>query len=196
MLRITGGTWKGRALRSPSSQKTRPSHARLRQALFNSIQFEIEGKHVLDLFAGSGALGFEALSRGAMSVTFVESGRPALDCIRKNIQELQCADRVKVKETDVDLALRHWTESVTPPFHLIFSDPPYDLNWEQETFPCFSWDKLLTPHGKLILEWGGRSGILPDRLGTLVKVREKTYGDSVLTTFICQQDPINESAKS
>src|SRR5262245_32005744 len=99
MIRITGGELRGRSLRTPkhserSPDRTRPTQAKLRQALFNSLQMHIPEARVLDLFAGSGTLGFEALSRGAESVVFVESSREVCRLIQQNAQELGVEDRV------------------------------------------------------------------------------------------------------
>lgn len=200
MLRITGGRWNGRILKAPHAGKgegTRPTQARLRQALFNSIQFRIDGARVLDLFAGSGALGFEALSRGAAHVTFVEGAQSAIKCIEANRAGLA---------NELEPGAAHVAPmSLSPPlpsarglagqlerlaesgaFDLILIDPPYADGWELPLLEYAPWEKLLTPGGLICFEWGAKKSKareLPDKVGVLVKVREKIYGDSVLTTF-------------
>lgn len=185
MLRLTGGEFKGRSIQAPAHQNTRPTQARLRQALFNSLQMIIGDAQVLDLFAGSGALGFEALSRGAAQVTFVELNVSTAKIIEKNAHELKVKDRCKIIIESVE---KVWpTLEKQGPFDIILVDPPYSEGWEEKLLKGASWKALLATDGRLCLEWGRlKSKIkdgLPEQIGDLVKVREKIYGDSVLTTF-------------
>ncbi len=190
MIRITGGELRGRALHTPANERTRPTQAKLRQALFNSLQLHISGARVLDLFAGSGALGFEALSRGAAWVTFVESAKPVVKLLQRNASDLGLQDRTRIVGASVGEC---WSR-VTPdgPFDLVLADPPYAAGWELRLLYEAPWEELLPPGGRLCLEWGlQKSEIkdLPERAGFLVKVREKTYGDSVLTTYQREEAP-------
>src|SRR6185295_14611285 len=106
-MRIVGGSLGGRVLRAPAGRATRPTSEKVREAVFN-ILGDVEGASVLDLFAGSGALGIEALSRGAAHATFVDAGRPALATIRANLDELGLAPRATVLAGDAAaLAARH-----------------------------------------------------------------------------------------
>jgi 16S rRNA (guanine966-N2)-methyltransferase len=121
-LRIIGGQWRGRRLSFPALPGLRPSPNRVRETLFNWLQPELAGAHCLDLFAGSGALGFEALSRGAGSCWFVELARSAGQQIRQHLATLQCeTGRV------IDADALGWleTKAATPRFHLVFIDPPF-----------------------------------------------------------------------
>jgi 16S rRNA (guanine966-N2)-methyltransferase len=189
MLRITGGEFRGRVIHTLEGDKTRPTQARLRQAIFNSIQSHISEARVLDLFAGSGALGFEALSRGASHVVFVESARSSLKLVVKNIAELGVDKRTSVIGEPIDRAqprIKHFA-----PFDLILADPPYAEGWEERLLREFQWDLLLKPGGYFCLEWGrlkSRVGELPDSFPFLVKIREKTYGDTVLTTYVRSEE--------
>jgi 16S rRNA (guanine(966)-N(2))-methyltransferase RsmD len=138
----------------------------------------------LDLFAGSGALGFEALSRGAESVVFVEDSRQVLKLLERNAEELGVADRVQVIGDTVARAGKRL--SGEPPFDLVLADPPYAEGWELKLLADLPWQDLLTPGGTFCLEWGALKSkfeALPEKVGLLVKVREKNYGDSVLTTY-------------
>jgi 16S rRNA (guanine966-N2)-methyltransferase len=187
MLRLTGGEFRGRSIRTPrESERTRPSQAKLRQALFNSLQAYIPGARVLDLFAGPGTLGFEALSRGAEKVVFVESARSVSKLISDNARELGVLDRVVVHGEEVE---RIWSRlGEEGPFDLVLADPPYAGGFEDLLLQKAPWERLLAPDGHFCLEWGTvKSQVteLPDTAagGILVKVREKNYGDSVLTTF-------------
>lgn len=171
-------------IHTPAGLKTRPTQARLRQALFNSIQFEIPEARVLDLFAGSGSLGFEALSRGAASVVFVESARPVCKLIEKNAAELKVSDRIELVEGAVLERVERMLQR--GPFGIVLADPPYAEGWELKLLRELPWDRLLTPGGHFCLEWGTQKSVvaeLPDSIGLLVKVREKNYGDSVLSTY-------------
>ncbi len=121
-LRIIAGKFKGRQLKIPKTNTTRPTSSILREALFNICQFEIANAKVLDLYAGSGAIGFEALSRGAAHVTFVEKNKQASECIRENIALLQVASQITLLPLDAISSLKKMKQ----PFDLIYIDPPYD----------------------------------------------------------------------
>jgi len=125
MLRILGGRWKGRRLHSPEGLTTRPTLGRARQALFDRLGQRCDGWRVADLFAGTGALGLEALSRGAVHAVFVESNERALSCLRKNIDvcghEAATSSTVLSGNVFTMLALLR----SEPPFDLILIDPPY-----------------------------------------------------------------------
>ena len=130
-MRIIAGAWRGRALQAPPGDTTRPTADRVRQALFDMLlhapwggRAAIEGAHVLDVFAGTGALGLEALSRGAAFATFIEQDRAALTALRTNIATLRAADRCAVLAADA-LATPAPATSSTTPCALIFLDPPY-----------------------------------------------------------------------
>lgn len=184
MLRITGGEFRGRVIQGPPGEGTRPTQVRIRQALFNSMQAQVVDAKVVDLFAGSGALGFEALSRGAVHAVFVERARPLIQVIRKNAQALGVMDRVTILEDSV----AHVTAKLESlgPFQLVLADPPYEEGWEMRILNELSWSTLLAPDGCLCLEWGLKKSIideLPDKVQGLEKIREKNYGDSVLTTY-------------
>jgi len=122
MLRIIAGEFRGRRLKTPPTSKVRPTADRVREAWFSILQQAIPGARVLDLFAGSGALGFEALSRGAVSVDFVETHRSALAILKANSEALEVEDRVTIHRTD---AVR-FAERLEPgQFDVAFADPPY-----------------------------------------------------------------------
>ena len=184
MIRITAGEWKGRALATPPSLSTRPTQARLRQALFNSIQFGIPDAKVLDLFAGSGALAFEALSRGAVEATLVENQRAALEAIAKNLKELNPGAGARLLKEDVFKAVAQIRRF--GPFDFVFADPPYAEGYEIRLLSELPWMELLVPGGQFLLEWGPQKSkieAVPDETSSLEKIREKVYGDSVLTTY-------------
>ena len=136
-LRIIGGHFRGRRLRYHGDPIVRPMKHRVREAIFNLISTESAGHHVIDLFAGTGALGLEALSRGALSGTFVERHVPSARVVEENIAELDVADRAAVKITSAFLWSKRDLASATdaPPGHLpwlVFCSPPYAFFVEQE----------------------------------------------------------------
>lgn len=120
-IRIIAGKWRSRKLRFYNSEGLRPTLNHIRETLFNWLQFEVEGKQVLDLFAGSGALGFEALSRGAKSTTFVELSRSCAKQIRENLASLKDGD----SEVVCDDALS-FIQSTRAKYNLVFLDPPFN----------------------------------------------------------------------
>lgn len=121
-MRIIAGEFRGRTLKPPADRRVRPTADRVREAWFSILNDRVRNARVVDLFAGSGALGLEAVSRGAAHVTFVEIGKPALDALRKNVSTLDVEDRVTVHRADV---LR-WVAGLRgPKFNLAFADPPY-----------------------------------------------------------------------
>ena len=122
MLRIIAGEFKGRRLKAPAGRTVRPTGDRVKEAWFSILQQSIPDARVLDLFAGSGALGFEALSRGAVSVDFVETSKASLAAIRDNATTLNVGDRVTIHRSD---ALRFAERLQPAQYDVAFADPPY-----------------------------------------------------------------------
>jgi 16S rRNA (guanine966-N2)-methyltransferase len=154
----------------------------LRQALFNSIQGLSDGAHVLDLFAGSGALGFEALSRGAQRATFVESAPLVAQVIQKNAAKLGVQEQVRVLQEDV-LRVLGRPAQLRGPFDLVFCDPPYRKDFERKVIEHQGWETLLSEEARLFIEHAVQDEEFPEKIGVFLKVREKRYGDTVLTTY-------------
>lgn len=121
-MRIIAGEFKGRRLKAPRDRTVRPTSDRIREAWFGILGPELNGAAVADLFAGSGALGLEALSRGARSVDFVERARRSLAALEENVAHLDVASRVTVHRTD---AMRYATRLEPNAFDVVFADPPY-----------------------------------------------------------------------
>ncbi len=150
-LRIVSGQFKGRILQAPKGSTTRPTQEMLRGAVFNICQHEIQGSQFLDLFAGSGAMGLEALSRGAEHATFIEKNRNALAAIRENILSLQVALQSTVIGTDVETALKRIESS----FDIIYVDPPYHISADSFVTTLLN-KNLLRENGLLFLEASSR----------------------------------------
>src|SRR5258707_6871086 len=128
LLRIIAGEFKGRRLKAPTGRSVRPTADRVREAWFSILQQSIPDARVLDLFAGSGALGFEALSRGAVSVDFVETSKASLAAIRDNATTLNVGDRVTIHRSD---ALRFAERLQPAQYDVAFADPPYPTDEAQ-----------------------------------------------------------------
>lgn len=125
MSRIITGQAKGKRLKTAQTDATRPTSERIKEAMFSSIQFDIEGRRVLDLFAGCGQLGLEAMSRGACSVMFVDAAREAVDLVKENARTCGYFEKCRYLAADYRNYLRK--AAGTDPFHLIFLDPPYEM---------------------------------------------------------------------
>lgn len=180
-MRVVAGSARGRRLRAPGGDATRPTSDRVREAVFNALGSlgAVDGATVVDLFAGSGALGIEALSRGAASVVFVESDRRVCSVITENLDALGFADRATVVARPVDDALA----GVVPPIDLVLADPPYAFDdWTALL------DRLLSvvdADGVVVLE-SDRPLVVPE---SWEKVREKTYGGTVTTFAVPARAP-------
>lgn len=135
-MRIIAGEFGGRRIGAPEGDKTRPMLDRVREAVFSRIEDRLEGARVLDLFAGSGSLGLEALSRGAAHVRFVERGAEALAALSRNVEELGVKDRVRIWRGDA-LRYESWRDRRVdePLYDLAFFDPPYKLVTNPDTSP-------------------------------------------------------------
>jgi 16S rRNA (guanine966-N2)-methyltransferase len=175
-MRIVGGTLGGRVLRAPHGAATRPTSEKVREALFQ-ILGDVEGVHVLDLFAGSGALGIEALSRGAAHATFVDSGKPALTAIRGNLAELGLADRATVAASDaVGFAKR-----AVGPWQLVFVDPPYASDLATRAILALP-VATLAEHAVIVIEHDRRNAP-GETLGGLRRTDHRRYGDTNISFY-------------
>lgn len=171
MMRIIAGSAKGRKLITPKGMNTRPTTDMLKEALFGMIQFDVPEAEFLDLFAGSGGIGIEALSRGAASLDLVEQDAKALACIRTNLKTLGFDGRAKVWPMPVERALQQFS-SQGRRFDMIFMDPPYLKGWEEKIAALISEYGLLKPDGILIVESSSETVV---RASGLVVVKEKAY---------------------
>jgi len=182
-MRITGGVLRSRALVAPRGQATRPTSDRVREALFSmlvsdGVFAEEPGPRVLDLYAGSGALAFEALSRGASEAVLVESARPALAAIRENIDALDVGAQVTVVTRPCERAL----EGMAGPFQLVLVDPPYaDVKTKAFAGVLLQASQLLASGGILVLEHDSKDE--PAAPAGLEVDRRRRHGDTILSLF-------------
>ena len=161
-MRIIAGQWRGRALLAPPGDSTRPTSDRAREGLFSMLASRLgsfEGLRVADLFAGTGALGLEALSRGAAHCTFIERERTALTAIERNIARLGAGSRSEVRPGAVERSARP-----REPFDLILIDPPYGQSLEQSALERIMRDSWLAEGGWISVEKGPEALRIPEGL--------------------------------
>ena len=150
-MRVVAGCAKSLKLKTIEGMETRPTQDRIKETLFNMIQYDIPGSTFLDLFSGSGGIGIEALSRGAKEAYFVEKAKPALRCIRENLRYTKLDKKAQVLATDVNSAIRQLeTKNVT--FDHIFMDPPYKKGFEEEVLSIIDRSSICTEDTVVIVE--------------------------------------------
>jgi len=178
-LRIIAGTHRGRPLRAPQGLDTRPTSGRVREALF-SILGSMSEFDVLDLYAGSGALGLEALSRGARRAVFVESRRPALACLRQNVSDFGLEDRALVLPIRVEQARAQLVAAGV--FDLVLCDPPWArLADAVEELDGWVVGECLAPEGKLVLEHPEQE--TPGSIAGLSAQDRRSWGDTGISIY-------------
>ena len=172
-MRVIAGTAKRLQLKTVEGMDTRPTTDRIKETLFNMISEYLADSNFLDLFSGSGAIGIEALSRGAAHASFVEQSKKAMTCIRENLEYTKLADRADVYETDVINALSRMEGRKT--FDYIFMDPPYNQLLEKKVLECLSSSELLSEDGLIIVEASLETDFsYVDELG-FAMIKEKIY---------------------
>ena len=180
-FRIIAGEWRGRRLDFPSTEDLRPSPDRVRETLFNWLQPNMHGAQCLDLFAGSGALGFEALSRGAGKVIFVDSQRACCAALEANRDLLEVNTRCSIFQGDG----QHYLAQLEKPFDLIFLDPPYQAGLLQPAMATIAEKGLLAAGGRVYLETEARQApVLPDSWKLLRSKRAGNVGYHLAATDI------------
>jgi 16S rRNA (guanine966-N2)-methyltransferase len=174
-LRIISGLYGGRSITAPDTDATHPMSERVRNAMFNIISSDIKGASVLDAFAGSGAVGIEAMSRGAAHATFIERDRKASDALSTNIELFGLGSQATCVHGTVEAYVRSETEL----FDIIFVDPPYD---DMQLSTAFSLTSLLQPNGLMVLSYPGR-GEAPTGTNGVVVVDNRSYGTAALAFY-------------
>lgn len=180
MPKITGGSLGSRKLKSPKGMNVRPTPGRVKESLFSILQPRIAGSRFLDLFAGTGAIGFEAASRGAERVVSVEGHRETAEAIKEAAQQFGVGETVTVVSAPIERALYR----IDGPFDIVYADPPYDNEVPLQMFRLLLERNLLAPEALVIFEHSART-ILPDIPGYR-GVREEVYGDVALAFFTPQ----------
>lgn len=178
-LRIIGGEHRSRVLRSPGGRETRPTRSLVREAAFNMIQGRVSGSGVLDLFAGSGAMGFEALSRGAAHAVFADKDREAVETVLANARALRLEEKCECLRMDWRSSLRA-LEAAGRRFSLIFLDPPY-RQAVREVLGAVASAGLLEKEGIIVAEHAAAER--PEIVEGLRMIRTRVYGVSALTVY-------------
>ncbi|ARP50877.1 16S rRNA (guanine(966)-N(2))-methyltransferase RsmD [Ruminococcaceae bacterium CPB6] len=176
-MRVITGTARGRRLVTREGSETRPTPERVKEAIFDIVQFQVEGRRVLDAFAGSGQLGIEALSRGADHATFLDSSRESIQVIQKNLTITGLADKASVYQTDTLLYLQRRGQR----YDLCFLDPPYRTGLLQQALPLCA--AVMNPGGLILCEHPADEE-LPQSAGDFCHLREYRYGKIRIATFV------------
>ena len=178
-MRIVGGKLKSRKLSVSSKAKFRPTADRVKESIFNILEGEIEEKEVLDLFAGTGNLGIEAISRGAKKVTFVDSSTWSAKTIKKNLEDLGCLGCAEILKLDYKKAIQKLAQKGRK-FDIVFADPPYLLGYPQKTIDCLKKEKILNRNALLIIEYHKKEGLKLNSSG-LIELKQKKFGDTLIS---------------
>ena len=185
-MRVIAGTYRSRILKSLKGLELRPTSDRLRETLFNVLGASVAGSRFIDLFAGTGAIGIEALSRGASEVVFVENHPPAVALIRRNLEALHIRSGATVLATDAlrglaKLASRQNRES--PGYDFAFLDPPYAAAKDYARVLEFLGSAKLLAPGRIVVAEHRRNFDLPEEIGTLRRYRVLRQGDAALSFY-------------
>lgn len=190
-MRIIAGTHKNRPIIAPKSNNTRPTSGRLRETLFNICQGDIADARVLDLFAGSGAMGLEALSRGAKFCTFIDNSKESVHCIRQNVEAMNFKEASKIIYGDVFSALKKMS-ALGAQFDIIYVDPPYEkkdvfeegsLYYSEKILQVMDETSLLCSGGFLFIEDVDHLALAQDVLKSLSLISSRRVGRACLKQF-------------
>lgn len=180
-MRVIGGDARGKHIYSPKKSQTRPTSDGIKESLFN-ILHTLSGKSFLDLFAGSGNVGLEALSRGAAKVVFVEKNAVMVNALKRNIRELGFNDKCKVLVTEVGKGIRQLQRNGDR-FDFLFADPPYERGFIREIVQCLGEGNVISQDGVLIIQHSKREDVLGQHMGNFVLIGQRRYGDTILSFF-------------
>ena len=179
-MRIIAGNLKGRRLFSRKGQKLRPTSDRVKEAIFDILQDQIQGQKVLDLFAGTGGLGIEALSRGAKWAIFVEGSPRSLSALRRNIEECRLKERAEVLGREARAAIKI-LEARGTSFELIFLDPPYGKGLARRALEALARSSIVAPDALVIAEHSLSENL--DSIPSWQRVDGRRYGSTQVSFF-------------
>ncbi|MCK4463841.1 MAG: 16S rRNA (guanine(966)-N(2))-methyltransferase RsmD [Candidatus Omnitrophica bacterium] len=180
-MRIISGKYKGRKINFPKSPYIRPTQDRVREALFNVLARSISGVNALDLFAGSGAFGIEALSRGAKNVTFVDNNFKCVRIIKENLRNIDIEDRANILRMDALRAIKKLSKTGNK-FDIVFLDPPYYKGLSKKTLISLNQYDILS-HTNIIVAEHFKKDILPYNIDNMIFFKQKRFGDTVLSFY-------------
>lgn len=177
-MRVIAGKARGRRLNSVSGLKTRPTTDRIKETLFNIIANEVADSNFLDLYAGNGGIGIEALSRGAKQVIFIDKNPQCTRIIKENLMKTELSSQAEVYTNDALKAITILARKKRE-FDLVFVDPPYNLGYVAKALAAIAEHKVVSKNGLVITEFGNKEDI-PDSVLNLFLVRSENYGDTSL----------------
>ncbi|MBP3921565.1 MAG: 16S rRNA (guanine(966)-N(2))-methyltransferase RsmD [Ruminiclostridium sp.] len=175
-MRVITGSARGRKLKAPEGYDVRPTSDGVKEAIFSAIQFEIEGRTVLDLFAGSGQLGIEAISRGAKKTVFVDSSQASIKLVRENVEHVGFEKQSEIINMPNTAFLRTTKET----FDIALLDPPYDRKLIQKSLPALT--NIMSDEGVIVCEHEIDCR-LPEEVNGFVIVKSKKHGKTGLTIY-------------
>ncbi len=179
-MRVISGTLKGRRLSAPKGRALRPTSDRVREAIFDILQGDVQGRKALDLFAGTGALGIEALSRGATKAVFVEANPHFFAVLKRNLDDLGLQEKAEVLHREVTTGIKTLAGQGEE-FDLVFLDPPYGKGLAHRTLRALSEEKILSREGLIIAEHS-REEELED-IVLLERIDQRRYGRTLVSFF-------------
>jgi 16S rRNA (guanine(966)-N(2))-methyltransferase RsmD len=180
-MKIIGGEFKGRRLKTSKGAKMRPTPMKVKEALFSILGGRVTGSSFLDLYAGSGQMGIEALSRGAREVVFMDNHPTALRLIHSNLGFLEPGKNLKIPRNNVLKAIAHLSKEKKK-FDIIFLDPPYESKLVENTLQVVAKSDILKTITLVIAEHP-KSLALDEKIGCLDRIRQEKYGDTVLSFY-------------
>ena len=180
-MRVTGGSLKGRKLAPLRGMKIRPTTDYLREAVFNILAREVEDAVVLDLFAGTGSLGIEALSRGAQRAVFVDKSPQAIKALRRNVETCALEERSRILKRDI-LRGPGFLKSIGETFDLVFVDPPYEKGFAEQTLRLLGRSSKISTEAFIVVEHSSRE-ILPEKIARLILHDERRHGKTLVSFY-------------
>lgn len=180
-MRVISGSAGGLRLKSVEGMSTRPTSDRIKESLFNIISQNIYGSRVLDLFAGTGALGIEALSRGAESSVFVDNSKASIDRIRDNLKSTHLETNTEIIKAEYNFAIEKFSR-INIKFDYIFVDPPYGKNLGVLAVEMISHKMVLSTHGFIVVESDIKDN-MPEKIGQFFCFDRREYGRTVMSFF-------------
>lgn len=182
-MRVIAGSAKGRKLKTLEGMEVRPTTDKVKEAVFSSIQFDLPGAEVLDLFSGSGQMGIEALSRGANHAVFVDRAANSLRVTRENLESLQFLSDASLHQMDA----LSFLQSTATQFDIAILDPPYRKGILMQILPLL--EGKMRPDGIVICEH--ETGLeLPESVGTLCLTKQRKYSTITITTYLCKREEV------
>ena len=182
-MRVIAGSAKGRKLKTLEGLDVRPTTDKVKEAIFSAIQFDLPGAVVLDLFAGSGQMGIEALSRGAETAVFVDRSARSLQMTKENLESVQLAAQAQLHQAEAQSFL----QTTAMQFDIAILDPPYRKGFHEKLLPLLAGP--MADEGIVICEH--ETGLeMPETVGVLEQKKQKKYGAITVTTYVCRKDAV------